>query len=158
MSCTCKALIPCCCLPCVDTFPNANWLKLYWIWWMSFICSKSFRIAETSLIFVAMYLVSKREASARHNFLSRLLSCCYILENDVCYVWFHSDNCFLMLSSVLRCDVSLGKPTDPISCHFWMPAAKRKGKPAFFWIDWKTLFNWIFDAKVAKSSDNSVLY
>lgn len=57
-----------------DTCLRASCLKLSWIWWMSFICSSSFQIAETSLIFVAMYLVSKRELSARCNFLSRFLA------------------------------------------------------------------------------------
>lgn len=123
LPCTSKALISCYLVPCADTYLSSNCLKLYWIWWMSFICSSSFHIAETCLIFVAVYLVSKTESSARCNFLSRLFSWCYILENDIFYVWFHSDNCFLMPSSLLSYDVTLGKPTNPISCQFWMPAA-----------------------------------
>lgn len=132
LSCTCKALISCCLVPCGDTCLRANCLKLYWIWWTSFICSSSFQIAETSLIFVAMYLVSKRESSARCNFLSRLFSWCYILENDIFYVWFHSDNCFLMPSLVLRCDVNSRQAHKPNILSILDACSTKEGKTSFF--------------------------
>lgn len=103
---------------------------------MGFICSSSFQIAEISLIFVALYLVSNREASARHNFLSRLFSWCCILENRICYVWFHSDNYFLMPSSVLRCDVSLGKPQNQYPVISGFLQHKRRENQVVFFSGW----------------------